>query len=292
MEPSGKGRPFRPALRQGTRFDPVAAGVPGGAVVTALDIWNLWPGTTVVIDDTLPRGSVGAATAHREFGHAVVNIGGGASRSRMFTGVPDSIRVWASHGDHVATAPAGFSVVATSASVPVAAMEDASRGCYALLFHPEVVHTEQGAEILRNFAFNVCGCTGDWTMASFIEESIARIREKVGDGKVVCGLSGGVDSTVAALLVHKAIGDRLTCIFVDNGLLRLNEAAQIVGIEPDCSNIVGNKGMAESGECGRKCRLPASGFADECDRPAVDQPGSQCPLRLSENRAQSFDGQP
>ena len=172
-------------------------------------------------------GSVGAATAHREFGHAVVNVGGGADRSRMFAGVPDSLRVWASHGDHVAAAPPGFSVVATSASVPVAAMEDAARGCYALLFHPEVVHTEHGAEILRNFAFNVCGCTGDWTMASFIEESIARIRQKVGDGKVVCGLSGGVDSTVAALLVHKAIGDRLTCIFVDNGLLRLNEAAQI-----------------------------------------------------------------
>ncbi len=172
-------------------------------------------------------GSVGAATAHREFGHAVVNIGGGAGRSRMFAGVPDSLRVWASHGDHVAAAPPGFSVVATSASVPVAAMEDAARGCYALLFHPEVVHTEHGAGILRNFAFNVCGCTGDWTMASFVEESIARIRQKVGDGKVVCGLSGGVDSTVAALLVHKAIGDRLTCIFVDNGLLRLNEAAQI-----------------------------------------------------------------
>ncbi|HUF25275.1 MAG TPA: glutamine-hydrolyzing GMP synthase [Vicinamibacterales bacterium] len=175
-----------------------------------------------------------AASAHREFGHAMVTVGPGglaaasaAPRSPMFAGVPDRFRVWASHGDHVAAAPPGFSVVATSGSVPVAAMEDASRGCYALLFHPEVVHTEQGAGILRNFAFNVCGCTGDWTMKSFIEESIARIRQKVGDGKVACGLSGGVDSTVAALLVHKAIGDRLTCIFVDNGLLRLNEAAQI-----------------------------------------------------------------
>ena len=172
-------------------------------------------------------GALGKATEHREFGHAVVNVSGGPARSKLFAGVPDSLRVWASHGDHVAAAPAGFSVAATSASVPVAAMEDPARSCYALLFHPEVVHTEQGAEILRNFAFNVCGCTGDWTMKSFIDESIARIREKVGDGRVVCGLSGGVDSTVAALLVHKAIGDRLTCIFVDNGLLRLNEAAQI-----------------------------------------------------------------
>ncbi len=189
-------------------------------------------------------GTVGAASAHREFGHAVVNVGAPAAAgaasgsagagsaapvsSKLFAGVPDSIRVWASHGDHVATAPPGFSIVATSSSVPVAAMENAERGCYALLFHPEVVHTEQGTEILRNFAFNVCGCRGDWTMKSFIDEAIARIQEKVGDsGRVVCGLSGGVDSTVAALLVHKAIGDRLTCIFVDNGLLRLNEAAQI-----------------------------------------------------------------
>ena len=168
-------------------------------------------------------GGTVAASAHREFGHAVVEV----TPSKMFAGVPGSFRVWASHGDHVAAAPPGFAVVGTSNNVPIAAMEDPSRGCYALLFHPEVVHTEQGAEILRNFAFNVCGCTGDWTMQSFIEESISRIREKVGDGRVVCGLSGGVDSTVAALLVHKAIGDRLTCIFVDNGLLRLNEAAQI-----------------------------------------------------------------
>jgi len=168
-------------------------------------------------------GGTVAASQHREFGHAVVNV----TPSKMFAGVPETFRVWASHGDHVAAAPPGFAVVGTSNNVPIAAMEDPSRGCYALLFHPEVVHTDQGAEILRNFAFGVCGCTGDWTMKSFIDESIARIREKVGGGRVVCGLSGGVDSTVAALLVHKAIGDRLTCIFVDNGLLRLNEAAQI-----------------------------------------------------------------
>ncbi|HUG36227.1 MAG TPA: glutamine-hydrolyzing GMP synthase [Candidatus Limnocylindrales bacterium] len=174
-------------------------------------------------------GSVGAATAHREFGHAVVSIGrsDGSPPSRMFTGVPDSIRVWASHGDHVAAAPPGFSIVATSASVPVAAMEDASRGCYALLFHPEVVHTEHGAGILKNFAFNVCGCTGDWTMQSFIDESIARIREQAGSAHVICGLSGGVDSSVAAALVHKAVGDQLTCIFVDTGLLRKGEVEAV-----------------------------------------------------------------
>jgi GMP synthase (glutamine-hydrolysing) len=141
--------------------------------------------------------------------------------------VPGELRVWASHGDLVATAPAGFSVVATSANAPVAAMQDPIRALYGLLFHPEVAHTERGLEILRNFAYQICGCTGDWTMQSFIDESVARIRQQVGDRRVVCALSGGVDSTVAAVLIHRAIGDRLTCIFVDNGLLRLKEAVQV-----------------------------------------------------------------
>jgi len=142
--------------------------------------------------------------------------------------VPGELKVWASHGDFVAAAPPGFTVTATSTNAPVAAMESADRGFYALLFHPEVAHTDQGTEILRNFAFDVCGCTGDWTITSFIDESIARIRAQVGDGRVVCALSGGVDSTVAATLIHKAVGDRLECIFVDNGLLRLNEAQQVL----------------------------------------------------------------
>jgi len=198
-------------------------------------------------------------SGHREFGHALIRVpstqpedGSSASltlrpaqgdpeqsrgvrargtavatKSRLFSDVPNELRVWASHGDDVAAVPPGFQIAATSATAPIAAMEAADRGLYALLFHPEVVHTDHGIEILRNFAYGVCGCTGDWTIASFIEEATARIRTQVGSGKVVCGLSGGVDSTVAAMLIHRAIGDRLTCIFVDNGLLRYDEANQI-----------------------------------------------------------------
>ena len=125
---------------------------------------------------------------------------------------------------------AGFEVVATSANAPVAAMQDPTRRLYGLLFHPEVVHTEHGEEILRNFAFGVCGCRGDWTMASFVDESVgADPRARSATGRVVCGLSGGVDSTVAAMLLHRAIGDRLTCIFVDNGLLRLERGRSRCG---------------------------------------------------------------
>jgi GMP synthase (glutamine-hydrolysing) len=168
-------------------------------------------------------------SGHREFGHAIVRVAanGGAISPRLFSDVPGELRVWASHGDDVAAVPPGFHVSATSATAPIAAMESADRGLYALLFHPEVVHTDHGVGILRNFAYGVCGCSGDWTIASFIEEATDRIRRQVGDGKVVCGLSGGVDSTVAAMLIHRAIGDRLTCIFVDNGLLRFDEASQI-----------------------------------------------------------------
>jgi GMP synthase (glutamine-hydrolysing) len=160
----------------------------------------------------------------REYGHAVVKV---TQPSPLFAELPASIRVWASHGDLIAAAPAGFDVIATSTSAPVAAMQRSEDKLYSILFHPEVVHTERGQDILRNFAFTVCGCTGDWTLDSFVDESIGRIRATVGDGRVVCGLSGGVDSTVAAMLIHNAIGSRLTCIFVDNGLLRLDEATQV-----------------------------------------------------------------
>ena len=168
-----------------------------------------------------------AAAPHREFGLATIKI---APEAPLFASVAEGrgeLRVWASHGDFVKSAPEGFAVTATSANAPVAAMASPDRRMYALLFHPEVAHTDRGTEILRNFAYDVCGCTGDWTMTSFVDEAIGRIRAQVGDGRVVCGLSGGVDSTVAALLIHRAIGDRLTCIFVDNGVMRQDEAQQI-----------------------------------------------------------------
>jgi GMP synthase (glutamine-hydrolysing) len=168
-----------------------------------------------------------APAPQREFGHAGVKVASRGASAVLFDEVPPEIRVWASHGDFVASAPDGFEVVATSANAPVAAMADTSRQLYALLFHPEVVHTESGLEILRNFAYGVCGCTGDWTMSSFVEEATAKIRAKVGSGRVVCALSGGVDSTVAAVILHRAVGSQLTCIFVDNGVLRLDEATQI-----------------------------------------------------------------
>jgi GMP synthase (glutamine-hydrolysing) len=165
-----------------------------------------------------------ARAPHREYGHAAVTV---EATAPLFQGLATSLRVWASHGDLVAAPPPDFDVIATSPNAPVAAMQHRGRGVYGLLFHPEVAHTDGGMEILRNFAFRLCGCRGDWTMDSFVDESIAAIRAQVGEGRVVCGLSGGVDSTVAAVLLHRAIGERLTCIFVDNGLLRMNEAEQV-----------------------------------------------------------------
>jgi GMP synthase (glutamine-hydrolysing) len=132
-----------------------------------------------------------------------------------------------SHGDHVDTAPPGYSVVARSANSPVAAIQHDALPIYGVQFHPEVAHTPRGGEILANFLFDVCGCTPDWTPGQFVEREIARVRELAGSARVICGLSGGVDSSVAAALVHRAVGDRLTCIFVDHGLLRLHEREQV-----------------------------------------------------------------
>jgi GMP synthase (glutamine-hydrolysing) len=164
----------------------------------------------------------------REYGRAQLDIAdsGGKNGSDLFTGVPSSLRVWNSHGDHVLELPTGFRTVGRTANA-VAAVEDPARKIYAVEFHPEVNHTEQGTEILRNFLFRVCKAEKKWSGAAFIEETVEAIRQKAGPAsKVICALSGGVDSTVAAALVHRAIGDRLTNIFVNTGMLRKNEFAE------------------------------------------------------------------
>ena len=142
--------------------------------------------------------------------------------------LPKEQIVWMSHGDLVVETPEGFQVDATSASCPISAMSDRDRKLFAVQFHPEVRHSEYGNDILKNFVFEVCGCKGDWSMGNFVEVEIEKIRQIVGDKKVLCGLSGGVDSSVVAVLIHKAIGDQLTCIFVDNGLLRKGEADSVM----------------------------------------------------------------
>ncbi len=166
----------------------------------------------------------------REFGRAFVDV---KKHCALFDGVwteGEAREVWMSHGDKVVTLPEGFEVYASSEGAPFAVAGDENRGLYTFMFHPEVVHTPDGAALLSNFVHKVCGCPGDWTMAAFKADAIARIREQVGDGKVICGLSGGVDSSVAAVLIHEAIGDQLQCVFVDTGMMRANEAEEVVSL--------------------------------------------------------------
>lgn len=161
----------------------------------------------------------------REYGKSDIHVN---HESVLFKGLPEDQTVWMSHGDHVVKAPEGFAVDATNPSCPIAAMSDDSRQLYAVQFHPEVRHSEYGNDLLKNFVFGACGCKGDWSMANFIEMEMEKIRQTVGDKQVLCALSGGVDSSVVAVLIHKAIGDQLTCIFVDHGLLRKGEAEGVM----------------------------------------------------------------
>ena len=160
------------------------------------------------------------STGRREYGAGMLHITNG---SQLFDGLGNQLDVWNSHGDEVTALPKGFLAAGCTESSNFAAVEDRQRKLYGLQFHPEVAHTPRGKEILQNFVYHICHCAMDWTMGSFIEEACDRIRQQVGDEKVVLGLSGGVDSSVTAALLHKAIGDQLTCIFVNNGLLRARE---------------------------------------------------------------------
>jgi GMP synthase (glutamine-hydrolysing) len=169
----------------------------------------------------------------REYGYAEVRARG---HTRLLDGIEDLrtseghgvLKVWMSHGDKVVEVPSGFRVMASTASCPIAGMADEERKFYGVQFHPEVTHTLQGKALLQRFVYDICGCAGDWNMPDYVSEAVTRIREQVGTDEVILGLSGGVDSSVAAALVHKAIGDQLTCVFVDHGLLRLNEAQQVM----------------------------------------------------------------
>ena len=160
-----------------------------------------------------------------EFGRSRLTV---SEPGRLLASTPAEQTCWMSHRDTVFSAPPGFQALASSTASPVAAFESADRGIYGIQFHPEVVHTPYGQQVLTNFLEDVCGCERTWSASSVIDEQIERIRAQVGDGRVICGLSGGVDSSVAALLVHRAIGDRLTCVFVDHGLMRKNEGAQVI----------------------------------------------------------------
>jgi len=173
------------------------------------------------------------SSARREFGYAEMRAHG---HSTLFKGIEDRrngqghglLDVWMSHGDKVTALPPGFSVIGSNASTPIAAMADERRGFYAVQFHPEVTHTLKGKEIIGRFVRDICGCGRDWNMPDYVTEAVDRIRSRVGSEEVILGLSGGVDSSVAAALIHRAIGEQLTCVFVDNGLLRLNEAEQVM----------------------------------------------------------------
>jgi GMP synthase (glutamine-hydrolysing) len=174
---------------------------------------------------TLYYGGKVEKAKNREYGKAVLHL---QNQSALFQGLPNEQTVWMSHGDLVMEAPKGFVVDGTNPSCPIAAMSDKERNLYAVQFHPEVRHTVYGNDLLKNFVFQVCGCKGDWSMENFIEMEMEKIRQTVGNKKVLCALSGGVDSSVVAVLIHKAIGDQLTCIFVDHGLLRKYEADSVM----------------------------------------------------------------
>jgi GMP synthase (glutamine-hydrolysing) len=194
---------------------------------TGLPVLGICYGQQTMVEQLGGRVEPGAA---REFGRAVVEVTGDCA---LFDGVWEKggrETVWMSHGDRVTALPPGFRSVAFSEGAPFAAIADDARRFYGVQFHPEVVHTPHGAALLRNFTHHVAGCHGDWSMAAFREQAIERIRSQVGRGRVVCGLSGGVDSSVAAVLLHEAIGEQLTCIFVDTGLLRLGEAHEVVEV--------------------------------------------------------------
>ena len=203
-------------------YDPGAPLAPSYVFESRLPVLGICYGMQLLAHQM--GGKVGGS-ARREYGHAVVHQ---SDDSPLFHALPTSINVWMSHGDQILELPQGFRTLAYTENAPIAAMGN-EHGFIGIQFHPEVAHTPQGKDILRNFLYKICGCEGTWTASSFMQDSINRIRAQVGTGRAICALSGGVDSSVAATLIHRAIGDQLTCIFVNNGLLRKQEAERTLG---------------------------------------------------------------
>ncbi|HEY83074.1 MAG TPA: glutamine-hydrolyzing GMP synthase [Dehalococcoidia bacterium] len=205
-------------------YEPGAPLAPAYIYESHLPILGICYGMQVI---TKQLGGLVAPGAKREYGHAILHLSD--PDSPLFAGLPPSTPVWMSHGDKIEEMPPGFTALAYTENSPIAVMGDGD-GIFGLQFHPEVAHTPEGKTILRNFVYRVCGCKGNWTMGNFINESLARIKEQVDGGRVICALSGGVDSAVVATIIHRAIGDQLTCIFVNNGLLRREEVERTLKV--------------------------------------------------------------
>lgn len=205
-------------------YDPAAASYPAALFSAGVPVLGICYGSQLMMH--LLGGRV-ARAPEREYGKTEVQVN---TASKLFAGVSERTICWMSHNDYIAEPAPGFAVSAHTAHCPVAAAEDAARGLYAVQFHPEVLHTKEGSRMLANFVYGVCGCRGDWKMDSFVEHSIAALRQKIGSGRVLCALSGGVDSSVAAVLLARAVGRQLTCVFVDHGLLRKNEADEVEAV--------------------------------------------------------------
>jgi GMP synthase (glutamine-hydrolysing) len=215
-------------------LDPDAPTVPQAILEAGVPVLGICYGEQAMARQL---GGTVEASHQREFGRATLEV---IEPCALFDGVWDKgghYEVWMSHGDRVTALPAGFRAGARAPGAPVAVIADEARKFYAMQFHPEVAHTPDGAKLIRNFVRNIAGFAGDWTMRAFREEAVAKIRAQVGAGRVICGLSGGVDSAVAAVLIHEAIGDQLTCVFVDHGLMRMNEAEEVVRLFRDHYNI-------------------------------------------------------
>ena len=207
---------------------------PEGLFEMGLPLFGICYGQQTMVEQL---GGKVESSDHREFGRAYVDVKANTAITENVWESGAHEQVWMSHGDRVTALPEGFEVIGTSDGAPFAFIADETRKFYAVQFHPEVVHTPHGGDLLKNFTHNVCGCAGDWTMAAFKDEAIAKIRKQVGSGKVICGLSGGVDSSVTAVLLHEAIGEQLTCIYVDTGMMRAGESQQVVSLFRNHYNI-------------------------------------------------------